>query len=163
MEKFELKDPRYESMRRELVQRFKTSHNHCSQFTRHMAERFPELRRVAGFYLSPAGASHGEHWWLESSEGLIVDPTADQWPSRGKGTYIRYDPTKHLVSKGSCPSCGVGLYSRTGSHPCSRECDESLANEYGVRMMGGPYDEEMELVCDADVAKYGLTVPTVPG
>ena len=162
MENFQLKEPRYEEMRRQLLRRYGTSHNYCSQFTRRMAEQFPELRRVAGFYKSPAGASHGEHWWLETPDGVIVDPTADQWPSKGTGKYVRYDPALHLVSKGSCPSCGVGLYSRAGSYPCSEDCDQSLATEYGVLKMGGPYDQDMELNCDADVAKYGLALPQPP-
>jgi hypothetical protein len=162
MAPFELKNPRYEEMRRELVRRFNSPRNNCAMFTRHMAERFPELKRVAGFYQNPEGASHGEHWWLETADGIIVDPTADQWPSLGTGTYVRYDPTVHLVSKGSCPSCGVGLYSRSGSYPCSKSCDEALASEYGVHAMGGPYDEEMDLTCDADIAKYGIATPLPP-
>jgi hypothetical protein len=162
MTPFQLQEPRYEAMRRELLRRYGSSHQRCAEFTRQMAERFPELRRVAGFYLTPTGASHGEHWWLETADATVVDPTADQWPSMGTGIYERYDPARHLVSKGRCPSCGTGLYSRAGSYPCSRDCDESLASEYGCRTMGGPYDEDMELECDADIAKYGLTVPQPP-
>jgi hypothetical protein len=163
MEAFALQDPRHEAARQALLRQYGSPHHNCGVFTRALARQFPELRATAGFYFAPGGAAHGEHWWLETSEGAIVDPTADQWPSQGRGRYERYDPARHLVVKGSCPSCGTGLYSRAGAYPCSRSCDEALAEEYGTRLVGGPYDEEMELACDADVtAKYGLPLPAVP-
>lgn len=162
MEPFALQDPRYEAARRALLRRYGSSHNNCGLFSRELARQFPELRAVAGFYFSPGGASHGEHWWLETAAGTIVDPTADQWPSHGRGRYERYDPARHLVVKGTCPCCGAGLYSRASAYPCSRDCDEELAGEYGTRLSGGPYEEDMELSCDADVtAKYGLPLPAL--
>jgi hypothetical protein len=162
MTTFRLQHPAYEAMRRELLHRYGSASCNCGTFTRQMAQRFPELTRVPGFYLAPGGASHGEHWWLEAPDGSIVDPTADQWPSCGTGTYVRYDPTKHLLPKGTCPYCGTSVMSRAGNHPCSLDCDEGLAEEYGMRLAGGPYDADMALTCDADIAKYGLPVPAAP-
>lgn len=158
MSSFQLADPQHESVRLELLSRYGTSHYHCAQFTRVMAERFPDLQRVAGFYFAPdSEASHGEHWWLEAKDGAIVDPTADQFPSQGRGRYVRYDPKQHTVVKGSCMCCGMPLVSRMGHYPCSESCDRELAQEYGCRMSGGPYECDMDIGCDADIVeKYGL-------
>lgn len=158
---FRLQDPRYEQARLDLLRRYKTSHQNCSSFTHAMAAQFPELRKVAGFYFAAdSGAPYGEHWWLEDARGVVVDPTADQFPCAGRGRYVRYDPTQHLVVKGKCPVCGTGLVSRKGAYPCSRGCDEELAQEYGLRLAGGPYEEEMDLSCDAELTqKYGIVIP----
>lgn len=161
MKPFSLEDPRHEAVRKELLARYRTSAYNCASFTRVMAERFPELKRVAGFYFAPdSDASHGEHWWLEDAQGGIVDPTADQFPSQGRGRYVHYDPRQHLVLKGKCMGCGVGLYTRMGSYPCSLGCDEMLSQEYGTRLAGGPYEEDLDVRCDADlVEKHGIALP----
>ncbi len=160
MTAFSLTEPRYEAARQDLVRRYGTSSYNCSSFTRAMAEQFPELSRVAGFYLAPDDTPMGEHWWLVDRQGRIVDPTADQFPCEGKGRYVRYDPKLHKVPKGKCMGCGLSLYSRTGHYPCSRSCDEMMAQEYGVRLAGGPYEEDMDFSCDAELSeKYGIDIP----
>ncbi len=158
MSSFRLSDPRYESARQDLLRQYGSPHHRCGTFTRLMAEQFPELKRVAGYYHAPFGdVSHGEHWWLETAAGDIVDPTADQFPSNGTGRYVRYDPRVHTTVKGTCMNCGMSLVSRIGTYPCSQSCDEALSKEYGVRLSGGPYELDMDISCDDDVAtKYGI-------
>lgn len=156
MSSFQLDDPGHEAVRRLLVQRHGSSRFQCAAFTRAFQQRFPDLRRVAGFYHGVNGAPLGEHWWLEDSTGRIVDPTADQFACQGRGRYVRYDPQQHTVVKGKCMHCGTGLHSREGSYPCSRSCAEALAREYGCRIADGPYEDEMEFDSDADILEtYG--------
>lgn len=165
---FRLADPRYDSFRCELKARFGTSQQMCGTFTRLMCKQFPELKAVAGFY-QPAGSSPEirgiEHWWCEDATGMIHDATADQFRCQGHGRYVRYDPRLHLTAKGTCMNCGAGLVSRLGTYPCSKECDEALAQEYGTRLCGGPYETDVEaanLTCDADVAAFvGKPLPAL--
>ena len=162
MNPFRLENPEYDSLRRELLQKHGTSSGSCDYFTRVMAERFPELKRVAGFYYAPGGvASHGEHWWLTDKDGNIVDPTADQFPSQGTGVYVPYDPKKHSVAKGSCPWCGITLFAFERK-PCSQECAEDLAQEWGCKVSEGPYEVDMEFSCDFELSeKYGVALVAI--
>ena len=41
-----------------------------------------------------------EHWWAKAPDGTIVDPTADQFPSKGMGDYEEY---RGVVT---CEDCG---------------------------------------------------------
>lgn len=154
---FRLQDPEHEALRSELVVKYGTSHHMCGTFTRIFAERFPSLRRVPGYYYDrPDGWSHGEHWWLVDQAGRIIDPTADQFPTREQGHYVAYDPRLHCLPKGKCPCCCASLYSSEGQVPCSPGCDEELAREYELEQWGGPYESNMEFETDLDlVLKYG--------
>lgn len=156
---FRLADPRHESVRRQLLARYGSSSFRCREFSVALAREFPELKSVAGFYFAPGGASHGEHWWLVTEAGDIVDPTADQFPSQGTGRYEAYDPHRHLTCKGRCMNCGMGVFSRLGTYPCSESCAQDIAAEWGCRPASGPFDADMELTCDADIfEKYGLAL-----
>ena len=133
-----------------------------------MAARFPHLKPVAGFYYSPGtpeqpeGVSHGEHWWLQDGDDTIIDPTADQFPCQGLGRYVRYDPTLHAVVKGKCPCCGLGLYTRQGTYPCSPDCAQAMADEYGCRVAPGPFEVDMDFETDADITeRYGIVFDAV--
>lgn len=94
----------------------------CAEKTLTMLLAFPELRRVRGHYeCYITGKSH-PHWWLESPEGNVVDPTCDQFPSAGNGDYIEHtgpEPT------GKCPNCGGYCYDN--SYCCSDVCADAYA------------------------------------
>ena len=62
----------------------------CAEATLAMAAVFPELTRVRGHYLCWVWGER-EHWWLVEPNGEIVDPTADQFPSKGGGVYVPWD------------------------------------------------------------------------
>lgn len=162
MSTFKLVEPRYEALRKELLDISKSSRGSCGYFTRIFSERFPELKRVAGFYYAPGGVhSHGEHWWLTDAAGNIVDPTADQFPSQGTGVYVRYDPTRHITAKGTCPGCGSTLFA-FARKPCSSDCDAELAAEWSCLRSSGPFEADMEFSCDAELAeKYGVVLEAV--
>jgi hypothetical protein len=89
----------------------------CAAVTEAMAAAFPELRRVRGFYECPIEGRR-PHWWMATRAGLIIDPTACQFPSNGIGLYVEHvgpEPT------GQCLNCGSLLFG-AGLEFCNAEC-----------------------------------------
>ncbi len=93
----------------------------CAEVTLAMEEEFSELTRVRGHYYC---SSWGEraHWWLVDSDGEIIDPTAGQFPSNGRGHYEQWDDELPEPT-GMCPNCGDSCYNGDSvcSHACGRE------------------------------------------
>ena len=94
----------------------------CKEVSRKMAEVFPELKRIRGHYYCWAWGERA-HWWLADANGTIIDPTAQQFPSKGKGEYVPW-PEGALEPTGMCPNCGDPCYD---GNTC---CSESCANAY---------------------------------
>lgn len=89
-----------------------------------MAAAFPELRRVRGHYHDPQWGRRA-HWWLVEPGGEVVDPTAAQFPSRGRGRYEEWDEARPEPT-GECPNCGGEVFD--GGTCCSPKCvDEYTA------------------------------------
>ncbi len=103
----------------------------CAKHTSAMCEAFPELKRVRGFYYC---ASWGErqHWWCVTPDGTIVDPTAAQFPSKGRGVYVEWDESAKQPT-GMCMDCGSYCYDCDTF--CSPECERSTM----AYMMSGNY------------------------
>lgn len=99
----------------------------CGDYTALMAYEFRELTRVRGHYVDPLWGRL-PHWWLVTPDGLIVDPTATQFPSVGTGDYEPWDEAKPEPT-GKCMECGGYCYEHRVA--CSRECDLALAEFYG--------------------------------
>ncbi len=91
----------------------------CADWTAEMVAAFPELTRVRGHYYC-AGWGEREHWWCTTADGTIVDPTAQQFPSKGRGHYEPWDETQPEPT-GMCPNCGG--YCFGGSSVCSDRCE----------------------------------------
>lgn len=92
----------------------------CGSWTIRMVSVFPELRRVRGHY-SISSRHRAEHWWCETAEGEIVDPTVHQFASVD-GTYEEHSGPEPI---GECYSCGSYVWKPTpgyGSSVCSVEC-----------------------------------------
>jgi len=99
----------------------------CAKITLQMKKEFPELQRVRGHYCCDMGGGRRQHWWLKTPDGIIVDPTANQFPSQGHGDYEEWkegnpEPT------GRCLYCGDYCYDN--NVVCSRSCDAALMAEY---------------------------------
>lgn len=94
------------------------SYGQCLEVTEKMAAAFPELRRVRGHYYCPIWGERA-HWWLVEECGEIVDPTAEQFPSKGTGEYVEWDESQ-AEPTGMCPNCGGHCYD--GNYCCSDEC-----------------------------------------
>jgi hypothetical protein len=92
----------------------------CAELTLEMQEAFPELTRVRGHYYCYVWGER-EHWWLLDEE-TVVDPSADQFPSKGTGLYVPLDESQPEPT-GKCPNCGDYCY--TGKSLCSENCEIS--------------------------------------
>lgn len=95
----------------------------CKEVTEQMVAAFPELARVRGHYYCWSWGERA-HWWLVDEQGEIVDPTAEQFPSKGCGEYAVWiegspEPTK------VCPNCGENVYD--GNTCCSEACGLAYA------------------------------------
>jgi hypothetical protein len=99
-----------------------TGYGQCKEVTQEMAKEFPELTRVRGHYYCWAWGERA-HWWLVDPTGVIIDPTAQQFPSRGRGEYVPWIEGAPEPS-GMCPNCGDPCYD--GMTCCSEKC----FNEY---------------------------------
>lgn len=94
-----------------------------------MLAEFPELTLVRGHYVCPIWGLR-EHWWLVDSAGVVVDPTAEQFPSKGWGEYIPL-PDNAPEPTGQCMNCGEYCYD--GSWACSKSCNRLLEAYYNVK------------------------------
>ena len=97
--------------------------NNCESYSQDMLKAFPELIRVRGHY-DEIIRGKIPHWWLKTTEGLIIDPTKDQF----SGPNIPFFYEEHDESKPEptckCPNCGGFCYD--GNTCCSKNCH----NEY---------------------------------
>lgn len=91
----------------------------CKEATREMVATFQELVIVRGNYYDLAWGER-KHWWCRTADGKIVDPTAGQFPTKGRGTYVEWDGTKPEPT-GICMECGVDCFD--GNYFCSSECE----------------------------------------
>ena len=94
------------------------SYGQCVEVTRRMKESCPELERIRGHYYCTAWGER-EHWWLIDSDGNVVDPTAEQFPSNGRGVYIPWNEGTPEPT-GMCPNCGEHCFD--GDYFCSDKC-----------------------------------------
>lgn len=100
----------------------------CAEVTERMAAVFPELRRVRGHYQCTAWGER-QHWWLVGQDGVIVDPTAGQFPSRGVGNYVEWNECD-VEPTGICANCGGYVYDYA---TC---CSDACGRAYVAYVMG---------------------------
>jgi len=95
----------------------------CDQITQEMQKAFPHLQRARGFYYCFLWGQR-THWWLVDTDDTIVDPTAAQFPSKGKGVYeeISDEEISDRVPVGVCANCGGPRYAKDDGTVCSEEC-----------------------------------------
>ena len=86
-----------------------SAYGQCEYVCRKMLQTFPELHLIRGHYWDDMWGKR-QHWWLITSpHGMIIDPTAVQFPSRGYGPYqpwVDGDPEP----TGKSPHCGEFCY-----------------------------------------------------
>lgn len=98
----------------------------CAEVTKQMAAAFPELTRVRGHYYCDRWGER-THWWLVTADGTIVDPTAQQFPSKGTGTYVPWVEGEEEPT-GTCLNCGQPAYRQRNF--CSDACDAVTTAEF---------------------------------
>jgi hypothetical protein len=62
----------------------------CRAFSEELCRNDSTLRLVRGHYICPVWGEQA-HWWCERPDGTIVDPTKDQFPSKGIGQYFEFN------------------------------------------------------------------------
>jgi hypothetical protein len=63
----------------------------CKEMCEKLVRDNPELTMVRGFYWCPIWNKDEPHWWCKDKQGNIVDPTVNQFPSKGVGYYTEFD------------------------------------------------------------------------
>jgi len=109
----------------------------CQEVSIKMAAVFPELSIVRGHAHTIAWGKRG-HWWLVDGAGMIVDPTAGQFPG-GVSFYEEYkegDP----IRSGSCMDCGEPIWDLPEA-PHRTFCNEKCADLFAKSYMEGVYDD----------------------
>lgn len=98
----------------------------CQYAISEMAEVFPELTPVAGWY------GETEHWWLVDPNGEIIDPTVSQFPFP---QHYKVFSAGDKVRVGKCMDCGSDIYEKVQSLDgnrksfCSSNCEISFAED----------------------------------
>ena len=102
----------------------------CSSAVEAMIQAFQELRRVRGHYIIAYGdgVHRCPHWWCETPDGTVVDPTKEQFDYQ-QGRYEEYTGPDPL---GKCMWCGEYVWENAGwgGAACSEDCGQSLEAEY---------------------------------
>lgn len=109
----------------ENVPNYESAYGKCAEVTTEMLKAFPELKRVRGHYYCVSWGKRA-HWWLVAPDGSVVDPTATQFPTKGRGVYIEHDESQPEPERQSlCANCGE-YFSGSGT-VCSDKCHREYA------------------------------------
>lgn len=92
----------------------------CKEMSEALVDADPALTLVRGHYMCPMWGEQ-PHWWAKAADGTIIDPTKDQFPSRGIGEYVEFD------GEIACANCGKSVREEEadieGNYAfCSYEC-----------------------------------------
>ena len=120
------------------------TYGHCEEAAHNMALEFPALRLVRGHYHCPIWGKR-QHWWCETAEGTVIDPTASQFPSKGvMGSYEEAEEHT-MVRIGCCAFCGEDIMAPLSeveagrvTHPtvCSKACGEAFTAHLNAELQG---------------------------
>ena len=100
---------------------YATYRGKCKELAEEAVKNDPSLRLVRGWYHCPLWGKQA-HWWAQTPDGAIVDPSVKQFPTAGAGaTYQEFDGTVE------CEYCGKSILLddayREGRHVyCSYSC-----------------------------------------
>lgn len=72
----------------------------CKELSEAAVEQDPTLKLVRGHYICPMWGKQ-PHWWCVKPDGTIVDPSVDQFPTKGiAADYVPFDGAV------KCAECG---------------------------------------------------------
>lgn len=72
----------------------------CREMSEAACAADPTLTLVRGHYFCTIWGTDEAHWWCARPDGTILDPSKDQFPSRGAGVYTPFD------GRVICAECG---------------------------------------------------------
>ena len=113
--------PEYQKYINNLKMTYEKAYGNCEKVCKKMNKQFPELIPIKGHYYCMVWGKR-MHWWLETHDGTIIDPTAIQFPTKGYGVYDPWDNTQPEPT-GKCPNCGEYCYEGEQVH---RECHSAF-------------------------------------
>ena len=92
----------------------------CKEMSEALVAVDPTLTLVRGHYHCLVWGKQ-PHWWVKRPDGTVVDPTKDQFPSKGAGEYVEFDGNIE------CSNCGKPMKEEDadieGNYAfCSYEC-----------------------------------------
>lgn len=92
----------------------------CKEMSEALVAADPTLTLVRGHYFCPIWGEQA-HWWTRAPDGKVIDPTKDQFPSRGIGEYVEFDGNI------PCSNCGKNMKEEDADIEgryafCSYEC-----------------------------------------
>ena len=74
----------------------------CKEMSQELVKADPSLTLVRGHYWCYMWGEQ-PHWWVKDKDGKIIDPTANQFPSKGSGEYVEFN------GRVSCSECGKDM------------------------------------------------------
>ena len=74
----------------------------CREMSEELVSKDPSLTLVRGHYHCPFWNKQ-PHWWVKDKNGQIIDPTKNQFPSKGNGEYVEFNG---IIS---CSECGTEM------------------------------------------------------
>lgn len=98
----------------------------CKEMAEEVVKNNPGYRLVRGYYHEPLWGKkeRQQHWWAETQDGEIVDPTKDQFPTGGNPLF--YEEFTGILL---CDNCGKeiteeeAIFEGNGHYAlCSQEC-----------------------------------------
>lgn len=94
----------------------------CKEMAVELADSDSTLSLVRGHYFCPVWNSEEPHWWCTKPDGTIVDPSANQFGSKGAGIYTPFN------GKCKCSQCGKDIAEEDASFHgnyifCSTSCN----------------------------------------
>lgn len=92
----------------------------CMEMSKELCDADPTLTLVRGHYHCPYWGEQA-HWWVKDKDGNIIDPTKNQFPSKGVGEYLEFNGICH------CANCDKEFKEEAGTAYgnyifCSDEC-----------------------------------------
>ena len=92
----------------------------CKEMSEALVAADPSLTLVRGYYFDILWGRQA-HWWTRKPDGTIIDPTKDQFPTKGRGHYEEFDGMLE------CSNCGKEMKEEDadidGNYAfCSYEC-----------------------------------------
>lgn len=66
----------------------------CKEMSEALILADPTLTLVRGHYYCYQWGEQ-PHWWCKDRDGKVIDPTKDQFPSKGRGDYVEFDGFFH--------------------------------------------------------------------
>ena len=104
------------------------AYGQCYNATEEMKKVFPELIQVKGYYHSPLWGVR-QHWWLQTTDGEIIDPTQHQFPGINLLDIPDKENYQELTEEpiGKCINCGKLIFENEySSNICSRYCADQF-------------------------------------